>query len=579
MKTLDNLSVRATWTAVLAVYSLMVLSVGALGLYANHYSRQTFGTLDQIHVEQSSALDRAYIDMLRARVAMDRAAALLAKPSFDRPGPVIEQAKTLLTGASQAFEHFQSIPPQPGQAKATEALAKRFQSLLNTGLSLQLMSLEDSDVSGYQSGRSRVSAMSQAFMASADDFFTTSRQRGNALVSAFNAMSVLLDIAIAGALLVSLVLGGLMLFWVARHVTRPLRDLLVHFAQMRDGDLSHPVGARGTNEIGRLFLGLEELRHNLASTVNGVRNSGEAVHARVRDLAQGNAELSDDTECQATSLEETATSLDQLTTTVAHNADNANRASDLAANTAHQAYDGGRVMDEMTNTMRGIEEGSRRVGEIVTLIDTIAFQTNILALNASVEAARAGSQGRGFAVVAGEVRNLAGRSATAASQVRELIDDSDQRVEAGVQLAGRAGRTMQAIVEAIGQVSELVGEIANASHEQSRGLEQVNTAVAEMESVTLGNRRRALQASEIARTLQSDADRLRDSVARFRLAPDSTAADSGADMDSATTVFASAATRRPGDEATSDIAVLSDASGSASQPTLACDDEAQPAPV
>ncbi|MBZ9560409.1 MULTISPECIES: methyl-accepting chemotaxis protein [unclassified Modicisalibacter] len=531
MKTFDNLSVRMTWIAVLAVFCLMVLSVGALGLYANHFSRQTFGTLDQIHVEQSSALDRAYIDMLRARVAMDRAAALLAKPSFDRPGPVIEQAKTLLAQASQAFERFQAIPPQPGQVEAAEALAERFQSLLNTGLSLQLMSLEDGDVEGYQSGRSRVSKMSDTFMASADDFFMTSRQRGAALVETFNAMSVLLDIAIAGGLLVSLVLGGLMLRWMARHVTGPLRDLLAHFTRMRDGDLSHPVETRGSNEIGRLFLGLEELRYHLASTVSGVRNSGEAVHERVRELAQGNAELSDDTERQAASLEETAASLDQLTTTVAHNADNANRASDLAASTADRAGDGGQVMDEMTVTMRGIEEGSRQVGEIVALIDNIAFQTNILALNASVEAARAGSQGRGFAVVAGEVRNLAGRSATAARQVRELIDDADQRVEAGVRLAGRAGRNMQEIVEAIGQVSDLVSEIANASHQQSRGLEQVNTAVGEMEGVTQGNRRRAQQASEIARTLQRDADQLRDGVARFRVDIGTPAAIPAADTD------------------------------------------------
>ncbi|MCP1365301.1 Tar ligand binding domain-containing protein, partial [Halomonas sp. BBD48] len=180
MKALDNMTVRFSWMLVLTAFSVLLIVVGAMGLYSNHFSRQAFGTLNQLNVEQTTALNHAYVDMLRARVEMDRAAELIRVPSFDQPGPVIERAEALMKSADAAFERFLAVPSQASQQEAVETLSQRFQSLLNTGLSLQLMVLEDGDFSGYRSGQARVSEMSQAFMESADAFFQASQLSGNA---------------------------------------------------------------------------------------------------------------------------------------------------------------------------------------------------------------------------------------------------------------------------------------------------------------------------------------------------------------------------------------------------------------
>ncbi|MBE0490080.1 MAG: methyl-accepting chemotaxis protein, partial [Halomonas sp.] len=242
-----------------------------------------------------------------------------------------------------------------------------------------------------------------------------------------------------------------------------------------------------------------------------------AIHEGSRDIASGNQDLSARTEEQAAALQETAASMEQLASTVKQNADNARHASQLAEDAARTAGEGGRVVDGVVSTMHEIRESSHRVSDIIKVIDSIAFQTNILALNASVEAARAGEQGRGFAVVAGEVRNLAQRSADASRQIRELIEISVAKVEAGTERADRAGSTMGEIVAAVQKVSDIMDEIAAASAEQSNGIDQVNQAVAQMDEVTQQNAALVLQAASVAHQVESQAERLSLAVAGFRL--------------------------------------------------------------
>ncbi|GHB12125.1 methyl-accepting chemotaxis protein [Modicisalibacter luteus] len=518
MKALDNMSVRFSWTLILATFSLLLIIVGAMGLYSNHFSRQAFGTLNQLNVEQTTALNHAYIDMLRARVEMDRAAELIRVPSFDQPGPVIKHAESLMQSADAAFERFLSVPAQQSQLEAIDTLTQRFQSLLNTGLSLQLMVLEDGDFSGYRSGQSRVSEMSQAFMESADEFVLASQLSGNALVDQFHQSSGWMDRAIAVAVALALALMGLVLWGVTSNVIRPLRRVGDHFERMANGDLSEVVEHRGHNEIGKLYQGLSAMQHSLAETVAHIRHSSQEVHDGAYHIASGNNDLSSRTEQQSAALVETASSMDELTSTVTQNAENARQASRLAANAAHTARQGGNVMSNVVDTMRDINHSARQVAEIIGVIDEIAFHTNILALNASVEAARAGEQGRGFAVVAGEVRELAGRSATAASQVRELIQASSEKVANGTALVDRAGNTMEDIVAEIQRVNDIMEEIANASSEQSHGIAQVNQAIDQMERVTQQNTRLVLEAAEASQALEQSAIAMRDSVAHFRLA-------------------------------------------------------------
>ncbi|SDK84017.1 methyl-accepting chemotaxis sensory transducer with TarH sensor [Modicisalibacter muralis] len=518
MKTFDNLTVRVSWTLVLAIFSLLVLGVGTLGLYANHYGRQAFGSLNQINVEQSAALNRAYIDMLRSQVAMDRAAELIRVPSFDAPGPVIERAEALMRNADLAFADFLAAPSQPTQADAIEALKQRFQSLLNTGLALQLMVLEEGDIAGYRSGRARVSAMSQAFMDSADDFFTASRASGLDLARTFDSVGHWLNLTIGAALVISLAMVGLVLWGVTVNVIRPLRRIVGHFERMGEGDLSAPIEQRGRNEIGQLFAGLASMQQSLAATVGSVRTSSRTIHGGAQQIAHGNGELSTRTEQQAASLEQTAASMEQLTSTVAQNADSARQASQLAAGASRTAQQGGDLVTQVIATMHDIDSSSRQVAEIVGMIDAIAFQTNILALNASVEAARAGEQGRGFAVVAGEVRSLAGRSAAAARQIRELIDASGQRIAAGSALVDKTGDAMTGIVGEVQRVTALMEDIAAASGEQSQGIHQINQAIAQMDRMTQQNTVLVQQAAIASHALEDAATALRDGVARFHLA-------------------------------------------------------------
>ena len=241
------------------------------------------------------------------------------------------------------------------------------------------------------------------------------------------------------------------------------------------------------------------------------------MHSGISEIARGNNDLSSRTEQQAAALAQTAASMEQLTATVGQNADNARQASGIAKSAADTAHKGGEQTSRVASTMHEISASSQKIGDIIGVIDSIAFQTNILALNAAVEAARAGEQGRGFAVVAGEVRNLASRSAQAAKEIKGLIEESVTRVHQGSQLVDMASRTMTEIVSSVTRVNDIMGEIASASDEQRRGIEQVAQAVSQMDSVTQQNAGLVEEAASAAGQLATQADHLSACVAFFKL--------------------------------------------------------------
>ncbi|WP_229262112.1 methyl-accepting chemotaxis protein [Duganella guangzhouensis] len=283
-----------------------------------------------------------------------------------------------------------------------------------------------------------------------------------------------------------------------------------------DGDLSIAINTNSGDKHS-LLAEMKEMRNSLVDIVSQVRTGTETIGTASREIAAGNVDLSSRTEMQASSLEKTASAMDELTSTVKQNADNAREANQLASAASDVAIRGGQVVSEVVDTMSSIDASAKKIVDIIGVIDGIAFQTNILALNAAVEAARAGEQGRGFAVVASEVRNLAQRSAAAAKEIKSLIDDSVEKVGAGTKLVGQAGVTMDEVVSSVRRVTDIMSEIANASQEQSAGIAQVNQSIIEMDSMTQQNAALVEEAAAAAQSLQDQAGELARVVSIFKL--------------------------------------------------------------
>ncbi len=317
--------------------------------------------------------------------------------------------------------------------------------------------------------------------------------------------------------LIAVLLAMIMGYFLTRSIIRPLGTAVQVAESVAAGDLTTEIRVTSSDETGQLMQGLKNMNENLLRIVTEVRSGTQAISSASSQIAAGNLDLSSRTEEQASSLEETASAMEQITATVKQNAENARQANQLAAQASRVAVEGGEVVGQVVSTMEGINVSSRKIVDIISVIDGIAFQTNILALNAAVEAARAGEQGRGFAVVASEVRNLAQRSASAAKEIKVLIDDSVSKVDNGTQLVAKAGATMAEVVSSVKNVTDIVGEISIASHEQSTGIEEINKAITQMDEVTQQNAALVQEASSAAYSLNEQAERLAESISIFKV--------------------------------------------------------------
>ena len=300
-------------------------------------------------------------------------------------------------------------------------------------------------------------------------------------------------------------------------VSRPLDAVRQAADKLAGGDLTTRLHVTRADEIGQLMQAVNGISEGLASVVATVRAGTEQINTAAEEIASGNLDLSSRTEQQAGSLEETASAMEELTSTVKQNAANAEEANTLSGAASDIAAQGGTVVAQVVNTMEAINTSSQKVVDIISVIDSIAFQTNILALNAAVEAARAGEQGRGFAVVASEVRTLAQRSASAAKEIKDLISASVDTVDGGSKQVQQAGATMEEVVASVRRVTNVVSEITHASREQSEGIEQVNKAIAEMDETTQQNAALVEQAAAAAQSLKQQAEQLAAAVSAFRL--------------------------------------------------------------
>ncbi len=316
----------------------------------------------------------------------------------------------------------------------------------------------------------------------------------------------------------AMVTGGVIAWLCTRSITRPMAEAVRVAQTVAAGDLTSDIAVNSSDETGQLLQALKEMNASLIDIVGRVRSGTDTIATASQQIASGNLDLSSRTEQQAGSLEETASSMEEITSTVKQNADNARQANQLAISATEVALKGGSVVSQVVETMGSINASSKKIVDIIGVIDGIAFQTNILALNAAVEAARAGEQGRGFAVVATEVRNLAHRSAAAAKEIKVLIGDSVEKVDAGTRLVDQAGATMQAVVSGIRGVADIMAEITAASQEQTSGIDQINQSIAQMDQVTQQNAALVEEAAAAAASLQDQAGELAQVVSAFKIA-------------------------------------------------------------
>jgi len=511
-----NITIKARLALVMGVVSVLLLAVGLLGIWGMTISNRADYDVysDQLPSAISIGVADLYID--RARTALDRAAMDPAAPSLDK---VFSKADGMLVQSRAAWGRYLALPRGADEDRLAQTVAAK-RNDMDRGMDDFVAAIKSGDhariMQTAQATADLYAVLSESSKALSDFQFAAAKTGYEAAQHAFSS--------IRAVTIASLILGlcASAYSWLAlrQAIARPLDVALVHFEQIAAGDLSHPVAVTSKDEMGRMLTGLSKMRDGLVATVTAVRASGDSITTAAKQIAAGNIDLSSRTEEQAASLEQTAASMEQISGTVKQNADNARQAAALADSASEIAARGNEVVDHVVETMGSINESSRQIADIISIIEGIAFQTNILALNAAVEAARAGEQGRGFAVVASEVRSLSQRSSVAAKDIKDLIQKSVDRVQAGTTLVDEAGATMKEIIAAIRRVTDIMAEISSASTEQSHGIDQVAKAVSQMDEVTQQNAALVEEATAAAQSLQDQADELRDTVAVFILARD-----------------------------------------------------------
>ncbi|HTH61639.1 MAG TPA: methyl-accepting chemotaxis protein [Paraburkholderia sp.] len=514
-----NLSIRTCLTLMVAVFAITLVVGAAVGLLSLRASNESLRQTYTVDTPAVANLEDSSGQLLRLRLALATYASLDDLHDASGAQAVLKRADDYQKISADKLAAFLATQ---GDDEAERALVHTMQAnrdaFLHDGIQPAMAALKGGDRDGFLNLQAyKLPKLYSAYEKSMHAVEKLQLERGAQRYADAQQRFVLVRTAVAVGLALALCLAVTMRVWLVRAIVRPVDKAVAHFERIASGDLGAHIVADSTNEMGRLTRALATMQTALIATVSDVRGGVDTIHTGVSEIAAGNSDLSQRTEEQAASLEETVASIEQLASTLSQTADNAKLASSLAADASALASQGGELTGEVSTAMSQIVGDSRRIGEIVGMIEGIAFQTNILALNAAVESARAGEHGRGFAVVAGEVRSLSQRSAAAAREIKDVIQASGARIENGAELVNRSGDAMKQILQSIARVSSLMTEIETASSEQRTGIEQINIAISQMDQVTQQNAALVEQAAAAAMSLNEQAQRLSSAVEVFRL--------------------------------------------------------------
>jgi methyl-accepting chemotaxis protein len=510
-----NLTIRSRLILILALLSLLALAMSALGLFG---MSKTNDGLRSVYQDRTIPMGEfGHIESLILDNQLQISLALL------NPAPEVIKRQTELVErhideAGEIWAAYTSLSLSPEERQLVNKFEEDHGRFIKEGVLPVIAMLRDGKVDDakkineqklnvlYAPVREEIDALGKLQLDIAKHEYTSAVGRYE------NTRNMSIILVILGLLFAAL-MGSIMI----RGIVRSLNMAQQVAGSIAAGDLSSTIDITQKDEIGKLMLSLKNMNESLASIVGNVRDATDSIATGAKQIAAGNIDLSSRTEEQASSLEETAASMEEMTSTVKHNADNARQANQLATSASDVAIKGGKAVGEVVQTMASITDSSKKIVDIIGVIEGIAFQTNILALNAAVEAARAGEQGRGFAVVAGEVRNLAQRSSAAAKEIKALISDSVDKVNAGSKQVNQAGATMNEVVTAVKRVTDIMSEISAASVEQSTGIEHVGQAITQMDEMTQQNATLVEQASAAAESMEEQANNLMEAVSIFKL--------------------------------------------------------------
>ncbi|ANI28978.1 hypothetical protein PL78_03880 [Yersinia entomophaga] len=501
---------------IICVFSLALLGVSGFSMQALTNSKGATFRIDRIQGDQLVPLYLIYSELLNTRIYAQNAA-LLLEAKADAGADLLKAQDYLKSSEKNMVALGKIVSLTAEGRRLRKNIDTTYADYINNGIKPMMQTLRDGNVAAYYNLGPSVVPKSEALRNSLSEFETFAKNLGEKEIEGVTASYRQNMWIIGGALLLTLGLILMAIRFAKQIIFSPINEARQLFGKISRGDLSSVIPLQPATEMGGLLTALDDMQQSLKGIVSGVRESSAVITIGTRQISAGNQDFSSRTEEQAASIEQTAASMEQLTSSVKQNTDNTRLVTAMADNMAVLARKNGENITDITAKISAINESSEKISNIIGVIDSISFQTNILALNAAVEAARAGEAGKGFAVVASEVRNLAQRSAVSAKEIKELIEDSVSKIKEGSDMASQSGDDMKTLLNEVDQVKSLIDSIAFASDEQSRGIEQVNIAIVQLEEVAQQNAALVEEASAATLSLAEQADTLDASMQVFTL--------------------------------------------------------------